>query len=281
MPSDPTRTTMKNPTSMRDFVPAVHARQSVAVQFGKNGHGIQMVVPEDGEPYRLDKSVVRWIVDRVGIGDVVYDLAAGPGLYTVIAARHRGATVVAFEPGYAAYKDLCDNLLLNGCDGAVAPLPVALADFEGFGRLKFPLGHPGQSRHAVHAEPWKPRRPAGEGRPLVQPVCATSLDRAVERYELPPANHLRIGNLASVRAVIDGAAATLALRSLQTVFVTMLDADREWASRAPGGPRLQRSDVKAAQARSDARDLRQASVRATPASRSADVAVSAMTSVGR
>ena len=213
-----------------DFVSTVRVRPSVAVQFGKNGAGIQMVAPEDGESYRLDKSVVRWIVDRVGIGDVVYDLAAGAGLYTVIAARHRGATVVAFEPGYAAFKDLCDNLLLNGCDGAVAPLPVALADFEGFGRLKFPLGHPGQSRHAVHAEPWKPRRPAGEGRSLVQPVCATSLDRAVERYELPPANHLRIGNLASVRAVIDGAAATLAHRSLRTVFVTMLDADREWAT---------------------------------------------------
>ena len=220
----------EEPDVDEDVVAAVRARPSVAVQFGKNGHGIQMVVPEGGEPYRLDKSVVRWIVDRVGIGDVVYDLAAGAGLYTVIAARHRGATVVAFEPGYAAYKDLCDNLLLNGCDGAVAPLPVALADFEGFGRLKFPLGHPGQSRHAVHAEPWKPRRPAGEGRPLVQPVCATSLDRAVERYELPPANHLRIGNLASVRAVIDGAAATLALGSLRTVFVTMLDADREWAT---------------------------------------------------
>jgi len=220
----------EEPDVDEDFVAAVRARPSVAVQFGKNGHGIQMVVPEDGEPYRLDKSVVRWIVDRVGIGDVVYDLAAGAGLYTVIAARHRGATVVAFEPGYAAYKDLCDNLLLNGCDGAVAPLPVALADFEGFGRLKFPLGHPGRSRHAVHAEPWKPRRPAGEGRPLVQPVCATSLDRAVERYELPPANHLRIGNLASVRAVIAGATATLALRSLRTVFVTMLDADRDWAT---------------------------------------------------
>ena len=141
--------------------------------------------PTGGEPPRIDKTLLRWILDHVGIGDVVYDLTAGSGLYTVIAAKHRGATVVAFEPGYDAFKDLCDNLLLNGCDGAVAPLPVALADFEGLGRLKFPLGQPGQARHAVHAERWRPRRPAGEGRPLLQPVCATSLDRAVDAMRCP------------------------------------------------------------------------------------------------
>ena len=229
-PRDPTRTTMKNPTSTRTSSPPSGRVHPSRCSSARTATAFRWSCPRTASRIASTRASCAGSSIRVGIGDVVYDLAAGAGLYTVIAARHRGATVVAFEPGYAAYKDLCDNLLLNGCDGAVAPLPVALADFEGFGRLKFPLGHPGQSRHAVHAEPWKPRRPAGEGRPLVQPVCATSLDRAVERYELPPANHLRIGNLASVRAVIDGAAATLALRSLRTVFITMLDADREWAT---------------------------------------------------
>ena len=182
------------------------------------------------EPPRIDKTLLRWILNHVGIGDVVYDLTAGSGLYTVIAARHRGATVVAFEPGYDAFKDLCDNLLLNGCDGAVAPLPVALADFEGLGRLKFPLGQPGQARHTVQEERWRPRRPAGEGRPLLQPVCATSLDRAVERYALPPPNHLRVSNLTSVTSIIAGAAATLTNPSVRTVFVTMWEKDRAQAA---------------------------------------------------
>ena len=206
------------------------ARPFVALRFGKNGASVQVHTRADIAPPRIDKTLLRWILNHVGIGDVVYDLTAGSGLYTVIAARHRGATVVAFEPGYDAFKDLCDNLLLNGCDGAVAPLPVALADFEGLGRLKFPLGQAGQARHTVHEERWRPRRPAGEGRPLLQPVCATSLDRAVERYALPPPNHLRISNLTSVNSILAGAAATLTSPSLRTVFVTMWEKDRAQAA---------------------------------------------------
>jgi len=205
---------------------AAEARPSVTLAFGKKGARVQMHTQGGGTPPRIDKTLLRWILDHVGIGDVVYDLTAGSGLYTVVAAKHRGATVVAFEPGYDAFKNLCDNLLLNECDGAVAPLPVALADFEGLGRLKFPLGQPGQARYAVQAERWRPRRPAGEGRPLLQPVCATSLDRAVERYELPPPNHVRVSNLPSVESVIAGASTTLRGGSLRTVFVTMLEKDR-------------------------------------------------------
>jgi len=96
--------------------------------------------------------------------------------------------------------------------------------------LKFPLGQPGQARHSVHAERWRPRRPAGEGRPLLQPVCATPLDRAVERYALPLPNHLRIGNLSSVNSIIAGAATTLTGASVRTVFVTMSEKDRAEAS---------------------------------------------------
>ena len=71
---------------------------------------------------------------------MVYDVGAGIGLYAVLAARHRGAPVIAFEPSYGAFKDLCENLLLNGCDGRVTALPMALADFEGLGALKYPVG---------------------------------------------------------------------------------------------------------------------------------------------
>ena len=208
-----------------DVTVAAEARAFVALRIGKNGGSVQ-VHTRDGDRPRVDKTPLRWILDHVGIGDVVYDLTAGSGLYSVIAAKHRGATVVAFEPGYDAFKDLCDNLLLNGCDGAVAPLPVALSDFEGLGRLKFPLGHPGQARHTVHEERWRPRRPAGEGRPLLQPVCATPLDRAVERYGLPLPNHVRVSNLTSSVSIIAGASMTLAGPSVRTVFVTMFEKDR-------------------------------------------------------
>jgi hypothetical protein len=78
----------------------------------------------------------------------------------------------------------------------------------------------------VHDERWRPRRSAGEGRPLLQPVCVTPLDRAVERYGLPLPNHVRVGNLTSSVSIIAGASTTLAGPTVRTVFVTMFEKDR-------------------------------------------------------
>jgi FkbM family methyltransferase len=206
--------------------PVAEARPWTELTVGSNGARVQVHTRPDEKPPRVDKVVSRWILEHVGIGDVLYDLSAGRGIYTMIAAKQRGATVVAFEPGYVAFKDLCDNLLLNGCDGAVAALPMALSNFEGLGSMKFALGEPGQSWHTVNAERWKPRRPAGDARRLVQPVCAITLDSAIERYELPAVNHIRLSELRSVDAVLAGAVGALSAPSLKTVFVTMLESDR-------------------------------------------------------
>ena len=62
------------------------------------------------DAYRLDKGTVEWLWRDVGIGDVVYDIDCGDGAYAMLAAKYHGAVVVAFEPGYAAFKALCDNL---------------------------------------------------------------------------------------------------------------------------------------------------------------------------
>ena len=196
---------------------------------GAGGEVVRLVrgTDGDGERHRIDKAVRRWLRDQVGVGEMVYDVGAGIGLYAVLAARHRGAPVIAFEPSYGAFRDLCENLLLNGCDGRVTALPIALADFEGLGALKYPVGLAGRARHAVRPERWKERRAAGGDRALVQSVCVTTLDAAIDRYALPAPRHLRIGDPASALAVLSGASATLASAALSSVFVTVHDAERE------------------------------------------------------
>ena len=95
-----------------------------------------------GDKYRLDKGALQWLWRDIAIGDVVYDIDCGVGAYGMLAAKYHGAVVVAFEPGFAAFKALCDNLHLNACDGSVMPISLALADFEGMGELKYPSGLP-------------------------------------------------------------------------------------------------------------------------------------------
>ena len=208
--------------------PAIEARltgqggETESLAFGGDQQCVQVLKPTShGERHRFDKTTMRWLYEHVRVGDVLCDVDAGVGLYSVFAAKYRGAQVIAFEPGYAAYQQLCDNLLINGCDGSVIPVPLAVSDFDGTGELKFPSGEAGKQRHALKRAVWKPKRGAREGRPSMRPVCVTSLDSALQRYEWPAPRHLRLAETAPTLAVLSGAANLLSSASLRTVFVTM------------------------------------------------------------
>ena len=179
-----------------------------------------------GRGFAFDAGTVHWLEQSVGIGDVVYDIGAGVGVYTLVAATQRAAVVVAFEAGYASYGRLCDNLLLNGCDGRVIPVPLELSDRDGLKELKYQGGRPGQDRHTLSARDWRVRPSAAE-RAYPQPVCTMPLDAAIARHGLPAPNHLRLSRSAAAPAVLAGATATLAAPALKSVFVAIEARDAD------------------------------------------------------
>jgi FkbM family methyltransferase len=66
----------------------------------------------------------------VGADDVVWDIGASVGLFTVHAAA-KAARVVAFEPDPPTFKRLRENVTLNGLDSKVQFQAVALGDARG------------------------------------------------------------------------------------------------------------------------------------------------------
>jgi FkbM family methyltransferase len=199
-------------------------RRVVPLSLPKLGYEIQVYAssgePPDPSP-SINKHTVQWLRDHVTIGDVIYDVDAGAGFLAIIAAKYHGAVVVAFEPGYAVFTDLCENARVNGCDGSVMAVPLALADFEGMGELKYPSGKPGQARHTVRPTTWRVRRAAGEEGHFRQHVCVTSLDAAARRYALPEPAHLHIGTASAAVSVLAGAVDVLTSSALKTVFCTL------------------------------------------------------------
>ncbi|MGE0592716.1 MAG: FkbM family methyltransferase [Vicinamibacterales bacterium] len=172
---------------------------------------------------KLDPHVHRWLDTDVQPGDVVYDIGAGVGTCALVAAVARGALSVAFEPGFAAFAHLCDNVLLNGCGRAVIPLPVALGAHTGLLELQYPHAA-GDDHHSLRADRWRPRAdPAGAS--YVQPVCAERLDDVVARHGLPPANALRIGSARQAASVLAGAATVLGDERLRSVLVAVRGDD--------------------------------------------------------
>ncbi len=175
---------------------------------------------------RLDTGTVEWLQARLGIGEVLYDVGAGIGAYAIVAAKHRGAVVVAFEAGYAAHGRLCDNLRLNGCDGQVVPVALPLSDRDGVAELKYRFGFPGEDRYGLTGKPWRVRTAASEGA-YVQPGLATRLDTVVGCYGLPLPNHLRIAPNAPAVPVLAGATTVLASPKLTSMLLTVGVADLE------------------------------------------------------
>ena len=199
-------------------------RRIVPLAIPKFGYEIRIQEPEVSGPAAentINKTTAHWLRDHVAIGDIVYDVGAGIGVFSVIAAKYHGAAVVAFEPGYAAYADLCDNVRVNGCDGSVMAVPFGLADYEGMGELKYPEGKAGQGRHALRPATWRVRRASGDEGAFRQWACVTSLDRAIARYGLPAPAHLRLGSPSTVSSVLTGAFETLASSSVKTVLCTL------------------------------------------------------------
>ena len=160
---------------------------------------------------------VRWIQESIGKDDVLYDIGANVGTFSLIAAMSRGASVVAFEPGYANFARLCENIQLNGCSGDIIPVPLPLSDAPGLLSFNYRSLEPGQSRHVLGDAAFVPGPRSTST--YVQPVCATTLDRAVADFGLQPPNHLKIDVDGSEVRVLKGAGAVLRGAQLRTVLI--------------------------------------------------------------
>jgi FkbM family methyltransferase len=163
---------------------------------------------------------ISWLETYVKPGDVVYDVGANVGAFSLVAAKHCGAVAYAFEPGYASYARLCDNIVLNGCDDAIIALPWALSDTRGLTALRYRSLEPGQSRHRLEDSPWRPRKDPWKTQTRYrQPICTMRMDDAVRLFRLPPPAHVKIDVDGAEDRVLKGALKTLKSPGLRSVLV--------------------------------------------------------------
>ena len=212
------------PDSTSDDDVGVPEEARKKVRLGYPGSTVRIIATPETRPTRrkgvleLDQDVVDWLDAHVHPGDVVYDIGAGVGPYSLVVAMHRGALSVAFEAGFASFKRLCDNLLLNGCYRSVIPLPIALAERAGLLELEY-RGEAGGHGYSLRPREWRTRRDAIEAQ-YSQPVCADRLDDVIERHKLPRPQVVRIALRRGAGAVSRGADATLRDPRLRSVLIS-------------------------------------------------------------
>jgi FkbM family methyltransferase len=190
------------------------------------GHDLRLLATSERErkwrtrPGKKEPWTVRWLEASTRGGGVLYDVGANVGAFSLIAAKLCGSrgTVVAFEPGFASYAHLCSNIVLNGCQSVIIPVPLALGSANTVSGFSYRSVDPGQSRHEFRQGAWSAAEAADSGRYL-QPVLSMTLDSAMSTFNLPAPNYIKVDVDGHELAVLEGAARTLAAGSVRSVLI--------------------------------------------------------------
>ena len=169
-----------------------------------------------------EPETIEWL-ERIAPGEVLWDIGANVGLYSLYAATGRALTVLAFEPNAANYYLLSRNIGLNGLADRVSAYCLAFSDATTLGTLMMqearfgaalssfgvPVGSDGSS--------FEPK--------LFQGMVGFAIDDFVARFDPPFPNHIKIDVDGIEDRIIAGAARTLADPRLRSLSVE-LDAAR-------------------------------------------------------
>lgn len=151
-----------------------------------------------------EPGTIQWIRQNAHPGDVIYDIGANIGIYTLIAAQVVGPTgrIFAIEPHVANANSLMRNVVLNGFADRVCVLTCALHDHEGFFDFAYRRATAGSSGHQLG-------HTAGEDGRAFLPVVterkyATTVDRLVKDGVIVPAALIKIDVDGNELAVLRG-----------------------------------------------------------------------------
>lgn len=95
-----------------------------------------------------EPETVAWIDDWIKPGEVLWDVGANIGVYTIYGALADGVRVIAFEPSAASFGALVGNIEINQMGSRVQAFCLALADRTGIDYLHMSDTSVGQSMHA-------------------------------------------------------------------------------------------------------------------------------------
>jgi FkbM family methyltransferase len=181
-----------------------------------------------------EPDTLQWI-DGFRSDDVLWDIGANVGLYTLYAAT-RGIRTCGFEPSAANYWVLNKNIQLNGLDRLVSAYCVALADTTRLGTFNMGDMNLGGALYQFGDFVSEFEYP-GVGRQSVmfhQAVVGFTIDGFISQFGAPVPNHIKIDIDGNEEEVLRGATGLLANPVLRSLLVELDTGDRAAVDRVIG-----------------------------------------------
>lgn len=166
----------------------------------------------------LEPETLRWIA-AFKPGEILIDIGANVGTYTVAAAVGPEVEVYAFEPESLNYALLNRNIVENGIGDLVNAYCLALSDETGLDDLYLSGFMDAGSCHSFgekvdfRLEPTNPTHKQGS--------VSFRLDDLIEKTKIPVPDHIKIDVDGIEHKVIGGAVKTLANPKVQSVLIEL------------------------------------------------------------
>ena len=171
-----------------------------------------------------EPETIDWL-DGFTADDVLWDIGANIGLFSLYAAAERSCTVLAFEPSAANYAVLARNVQRNALESRITAYALALAgetclgilnlDSTAIGTAMNEFGRAGdKSRYSTNTQPH------GHG------MVGFTIDEFISRFAPPLPTHIKLDVDGLEWPILQGAIATLRSPRLKSIIVELSITDR-------------------------------------------------------
>jgi FkbM family methyltransferase len=179
--------------------------------YSMRGHGTISAVRNfhNEEPETLE-----WIDTYIKPGQVLWDIGANIGLYSLYAALNPQVQVYAFEPSALNFGLLVEHIHLNNLDRNINPLCLALGNETKIGHLMmndFSTGHAGNALDRAETQ-FQSFRPVFQ-----QAIPALRADDFRKIFNTPAPDHIKLDVDGIEDFILAGAPETL--RTVQTLII--------------------------------------------------------------
>jgi FkbM family methyltransferase len=166
--------------------------------------------------FTKEPDTIEWLLGFTP-EDVLVDIGANVGMYSIFAGKARSCSVYAFEPEAQNLALLNANIVDNGLSGRVLAFPIALSDERTISVLHVGVPEPGQSGNSFGeaVDPHlRPRKFAA-----YQGAISFTLDELVMRQVVRPPSRVKIDVDGLEHKVVKGMAEQIAGKILKSVLV--------------------------------------------------------------
>lgn len=186
------------------------------------GRSVQFYCPGPHALYRADTlltkepDTIHWI-DSFSPGEILWDIGANVGVYTLYAAIRSQATVLAFEPSHTNYRILNRNILVNRLSKQVSAYCLAFGKDTKLAQLFSSNVSSAGPGHALDA----PVGPKGRQFEVLfeQGIMSYSIDQFMSHFAPPVPNHIKIDVDGIEEMIVSGAERTLMRPELKSLLI--------------------------------------------------------------